>query len=139
MPVPVFLRERRVCTLCRRLAQATACGHVFCYEHIQKWLRNDETCPTCRSVISGMSSLVELFDIECVEDGEGKEGRGDESDSGLQMNGVLQSLDGLKTKWESLLQERAVSRRKLDDLEDEVQVSPLHLPACAPESSGRCS
>ena len=86
-----------------------------------------------------MSSLVELFDIECVEDGEGKEGRGDESDSGLQMNGVLQSLDGLKTKWESLLQERALSCRKLDDLEDEVQVSPLHFPACVPESSGRCS
>lgn len=29
----------------------TLCNHCFCYECLQKWTKNNNTCPTCRVVL----------------------------------------------------------------------------------------
>ncbi|KZO96515.1 hypothetical protein CALVIDRAFT_563986 [Calocera viscosa TUFC12733] len=52
------------CHICLRTATnpcVTRCGHLFCYDDLEQWLRIHPRCPVCSSFISLHHDVVKIF------------------------------------------------------------------------------
>jgi len=66
------------CHICLRTATnpcVTRCGHLFCYDDLEQWLRIHPRCPVCSSFISLQHDVVKIF-------GRGRERRRSSASSG---------------------------------------------------------
>ena len=53
-------QQQRKCTLCLepfKDPSVTTCGHVFCWECVQDWVREKAECPLCRQAVLGQKVL----------------------------------------------------------------------------------
>jgi E3 ubiquitin-protein ligase SHPRH len=47
--------EERICVICQAtfdVGSLTKCGHLFCVNCLQIWLRNHRTCPVCKERVT---------------------------------------------------------------------------------------
>jgi hypothetical protein len=54
-PPGALLSSELLCAICQELfveARTIECGHSFCGQCIECWLRKSDTCPTCRAPVS---------------------------------------------------------------------------------------
>ena len=111
----------------------TTCGHIFCRDHILQWLKNNNTCPVCRTHLPHRKEkgLVEIFTDEIKPNSteilqaiaRGHPISADEKESGeinpMREVGMLQTLSAMSKQWEQTLFELVDLRSKVGNYEEE--------------------
>ena len=126
-----------ICKICLEPPKAphvTACGHVFCHEHIKQWFRQESSCPVCRRQVNRNKELIAIFADDEEDEGaglvvpasgreQGKEGEDGGGGGGTAVDvervGVLGCLTRMQNQWEANMLERSRLRDAVRELSKE--------------------
>lgn len=117
----------QTCPICMDIitvdGTVTKCGHIYCSADFDSWIRNNDTCPSCRTQLGGASSFMKLDairkEVHALVRKQKREGEKQEVPA--------DSNDDSPVKQENEIAMRLLGKRPMDedtDVEDEEQQSP---------------